>query len=349
MASALTESWLTVLADPCGPNRRLPSRPLRPRALTDLLKLADAHGVLSATVVNLRETHRTEDADRVVRASATGASSGDLLGEALSAAAETLRKRTALCLLIRRQVDELTDALGDRGVPVAVLKGMDFADRLYPDPGLRTFTDADLLVRRPDLDRADEVIRKLDYAPKPTKMKYDSAYGQRSYLPRNRTGGAVEIHWNLVNSPTLRKGVSVGFEDLEFSDRPAGDGGRLTPSPGSLLLIACVHAAASHCFDRLQLLCDVCQAAREAAGEIDADWVARAAQRTGAELALSTALDLAGRILHEPRCGRTASRCGLGTAGGLSRILLTRGVVLRAHARIDSFRRCLFRAMLKRS
>ena len=85
------------------------------------------------------------------------------------------------------------------------------------------------------------------------------------------------------------------------------------------------------------------------AHEIAADWLTRAIRRTGSDLAVSTALHLTGKIFGEGQCSQLRRRLDLSERSGLASLLLTRGVVLRSHARIDSFRRCLFRAMLKRS
>ncbi len=337
----LNTSWLLQMSDPTGADYSALPRPMRSgRSLDDLLGRADAHGVLPAVVRNLRELTRSRGAESILQAGPNDKS----VEESLHAADALLRKRTAVCMLLRRQADELTAALGQR-VPVVVLKGPIFADRLYPHPALRTFTDADLLVRPGDVEAADETIRQLGYRHKDTQMKYAEGYGERAYLADGPAGGAVELHWNLVNSPSLRRGISVEYDDLHITDQADG---RQAISPASLLLIAAVHAAASHSFDRLQLLWDVCLAARGAAGEIDEDWLADAAKRTGASLAVAAALDLSARVLGEPQCNALADRLGLVSRLKPWRVLLTRGVILRGHAWRDSFRRCGFRVLLKK-
>ena len=348
MLSAGVGSWMVALADPCGAKRLLPGRPLSTCALAGLIELSDSHGVLPAVTTNLRQVAQERGAGCVAGASRSEASAQEELDAALEEARQILRKRTAFCLLLRRQVDELAAAFGRRSVSIAVLKGADFADRLYPSAGLRTFRDVDLLVPPEALDEAGVMMQQLGYLPKATAMKYAAGYGEQSYSRQGQPGGVVEVHWNLVNSPTLRRGISAEFGDLQFVNTSADEGGLARPSPASLLLIAAVHAAASHCFDRLQLLCDVRQAARGAAGEIDVDWLAHAIRRTGSDLAVSTALGLTEKILGGDQCSQVRRRLDLSERSRLPSLLLTRGVVLRSHARIDSFRRCLFRAMLKR-
>ena len=98
-----------------------------------------------------------------------------------------------------------------------------------------------------------------------------------------------------MNSPTVRQGLSVTYEDLK--PREAGDPMGDSLSPAVVLLIAAVHAAASHSFDKLQQLCDIAQLARGAAGEIDVPQLSAMTRATCAGLALRAALGLSGRTL----------------------------------------------------
>ena len=138
------------------------------------------------------------------------------------------------------------------------------------------------------------------------------------------------------------------FEDMQFERGSPGQEQPCRFSPASLLLIALVHAGASHCFDRLQWLCDILQAVRRTAGDIDTEWLSGAIARTGSSLAARAGLGLTGAILDEPQCRGLLEKLSLDRRDGLWKLVLTRGVVLRAHAGIDSFRRNLFRTMLKR-
>lgn len=353
-------SWLVVLADPAGPAEsagpagRLPRRPLTADQLPSLWRLADRHGVLASVAANFRKLAERSRPGWPARLGG-GLSDHDLpdhmhdgLDAALAPARRLLLAHAAKSLLIRSQAVELATALAAAGVPATILKGVDFADRLYPVPAWRNFSDVDVLVPRRAIDDADNVLAALGYSRRQVGMKYESGYGQIRFARDQAAAGPVELHWNLINSPALRRSISVGFDDLDLLD-PAGDDWPLPrPSPGSLLLIAAVHASACHCLSKLQLLCDVCQAARGPAGEIDTDALAATARRTGSRFALATALDLAGRLFAAAACRRLARRLALPRAR-LWRILITKGVALRAHATIDSFRRQLFRQMLKRS
>jgi hypothetical protein len=361
-----TQSLLMALSDPCGvasperdklesgfqaaagisvspsfSGRRQTQSPcalgLRPPAskrLGRLLELADWHGVLPAVVQNMKQ---------LIAAASDGWHSFQPEPAAWERAGRQLRLRAVLSLVLRQQARQALVCLEAAGVPAVVLKGSDFADRLYPQPALRPFTDVDLLIPRHALEPARTALRGLGYQPVPARMKHETGYGEESWRRQNGPTGTVELHWDLVNSPALRRAVSVTYQDLQLEMHQ----GRPRPSAAALLLIAAVHGVTGHSLDRLQGLRDVVQAVRGAAGPMDAPWLAQTVRRTGAERAMAFALAVAGRLCREPRCRELKKRLGISRPVWPARLLLSRGVVLRAHARCDSFRRQLLREFLK--
>lgn len=333
MSRRAIHSWLVALADPMATG--VPSgRTLSSEAMKTLLRLAEAHGVLPSVVARLRPLGEQEAAANAFTA-------------LLETARDSLRKYATVTLLIRRQNAELAHAFQQAGLPATLLKGTDFADRLYPSPSLRTFGDADWLIPLDRLDATEKMMASLGYQIKNVAMKYDRGYGERAYIRPQSPGYPVEIHWNLVNSPSIRRGVSVAFEDLQFAEKPHP--GNNLPTPSALLLLAAVHAAASHSFDRLQPLVDILQCVRGAAGAMDTVWLRAAVAKTGAARAMGMALHLTGSVFHETACRRLSAEIGLPGPSWLERRLITPAVVLRAHAKIDSPRRSIFRSRLKRA
>ena len=342
MSAPIREQWLLAMADPAGPRRPLPEGLLRPRELEPLWTAADRHGVLPAVVANLQAVVRDEGLSRVVAGEGAGA---QCLEEMLSAAQERLVSRTGLSLMLRRQLQAILAALSERALPAIVLKGPDFCDRLYPQPALRPFTDIDLLAPPEAVPQMEAALAALGYRPEAVPgRKHEGAYGEQTWRLPDKPAGAVEVHWNLVNSPPLRRRVSVQFADLQLEQA----GGALRPSASSLLAIAAVHGATGHRFDRLQVLCDVCQAARGAAGELDEGWLRDFGQRTGSAEVMATALWLAGEALGEPRCGELRERLFDRLPGTMSRLLLNPQVVLRSRRPLARLRRQLYRELLKR-
>lgn len=325
----MIKSWLPVLADPTGIRHPLPAAVFDATALPVLIETAGRHGVLPAVIRNLKMLQRED----------SGIICGDDLAKVLERGEGLLLQYVANSMHLRRQSDEIIAAMRNEGLPGMVFKGPQFADRLYPAAAMRTFTDIDLLVSESTLPQAEAILVQLGYRQQAVPMKYADGYGETAWTRSTRSAGTVELHWNLVNSPTIRRRVDVRYEDLEISEGEA--------SADSLLLIAVVHAAASHSFDRLGPLIDILQAVRGAAGELDEIWLKQSLAKTGASFCMATALSLTGTLLREPLCGELLERLGL-TGFGLWPVVLPPSLVVSRKSRLAAIRRKLYREGLKR-
>ncbi|NQU75201.1 MAG: nucleotidyltransferase family protein [Planctomycetes bacterium] len=338
MVSAL-KTWLPNLARPDGVER-LPGGPLRLAQLDTVFDRARWHGVLPAALANIRQAAGRFALHRVV---ADCAAEEDLDGPVLAWKPHLVRQ-TGFTLLLRARLGEIAAVLNARGIPHVVLKGPEFADRLYANSALRLFTDLDLMVPLSAADDVAETLTSVGYAlNEPHGRRYAVGYGEQTWCHPDRPVEKVEVHWNLVNSPTLRRGVSVRFENLQL-DGPSLHG---RPTASSLLLIAAVHGATSHAFNRLQLLCDLRQAALGVAGGLDEDWLTETAARTGAALSLAAGLDLCARVFGEPLCRPLLSRLGRIIGRRYARFLLSPAMVVDPPP-LTKLRRQAFRQLLKR-
>ena len=185
----LVEQWLLALGD-VTPRRVRPRRPLAPAQAGELAALAEAHGVLPLVARDM--------------ASAIAPAGGS--GEASNPMPDVQRRvlaGAALSLAVRAGEREVLAEFARRGIAATVVKGSSFADRLYP-PGLRTFRDSDILVPRDRLEAACEVMDQLAYRPVGRQGRHAEPYGQRAFL-RDPGPTLVELHWNLVNSPAMRR------------------------------------------------------------------------------------------------------------------------------------------------
>ena len=327
-------SLLLALSDPRGQVEAVDFAPPSPLKLRRLLELADRHGVLAIVMENFKQLIGQENGpwrffqpDPVV----------------WEWARQRMRQRTGLSLVLRRQALKIITRMQEAGLPAIILKGSDFSDRLYSHPSLRPFTDVDLLIPQRILPETRRVFSESGYQPAAARMKYQTGYGEESWRHTEQSGGTVEIHWNLVNSPSLRRALSVTYEDLQLETHQ----NRPRPSAAATLLIAAVHGVASHGVDRLQVLGDVVQTVRGTAGTLDEAWLTQAIPRTGTDRALATALALAYKMYREPACLDLMKRLGIERRAWPGNLLLSRGVILLAHAVRDSFRRQLLREFLK--
>ena len=333
MRRAVVRTWLAALARPEGPRASAPARPLRLAELRRLCELAEWHGVLPAVLRNCSVAEDAFDAD-----------DPHALDTALDPYRDRLTTQVGFSLMLRGRCAQILRSLSGLDVPHMVLKGPEFADRLYPDPALRLFTDLDLLVPRSAAQSVAAAMGDLGYAAQtPPGLKHAGRYGQQVWTHPDHPLAKVEIHWNLVNSPSLQRRVSVQFEDLQC------DGDRQSPahpSPASLLLIAAVHGATSHAFERLQILCDVRQAAGAAAGGIDDHWLASAARRTGSGLSLAAGLGLAARVFQDATCERLAGSFAQSLRTRAARAILTPAMTTD-RSLLSRLRRQIFRELLK--
>ena len=150
---------------------------------------------------------------------------------------------------------------------------------------------------------------------------------------------------DLVHSPSLRAGIYFQHADL----MAAGDG-RSTDAT-ALLMLAAVHGAAGHQFERLQPLVDVLQAARGAAGSIDVNRLVRVAGDTGSSAAIQTALDLTAELFNEPLARAFADAFRAAPWRGLRRWLVSPSVVLKSQSRHGgrgSWRRRALREIIRK-
>jgi putative nucleotidyltransferase-like protein len=139
-----------------------------------------------------------------------------------------------------RRDEELREGLARLsagGVPFILLKGSGLrAER----PGLagRFQCDVDVLLRREDLGRAEEILAGLGFALDESYLDRDGMLREHFHLGYQRRGATVELHWDVdVASP-------AGFTERlwERSRRLELDGGSCRVlAPEHQLLVACLH------------------------------------------------------------------------------------------------------------
>jgi len=335
------EDWLLALADSERTKPDLASR-LDQRGVELLCGMANLHSVLPAVLQSVERMLREEPASLLLDPNNALA-----VSQALAPLKNRLAQRAAMSMFLSMEAKRLIAELSAAKVDAIILKGFDFATRIYPRPGLRTFGDMDLLIRPADWKTTTDVMTRLGYESHDAILKYADGYAERSWQNPAMPGATVEIHDNLVNSPTIRRGVSVRLEDLPLERGP--DGHWRATSTG-LLLIAAVHAAASHSFEKVQHLCDIAQAARGRAGAIDENILRECAAKTGAGFSLATALDVTTRAFKDPACAELLARLELHWPRHRVRLLVTPAMVVRSQGnrrRWTTWRRRTLRQMLK--
>jgi len=177
-----------------------PSRSLMRR----LLAIARVHGVLGIVVEKLHDLKPK-------------------FPDVWEVSQRSLHAQVAQSIRVRRHGQKALASLSAANVPAVLLKGVDFADALYPNAHLKPTFDVDVLVPR---DRWDDAIIALENCGHVEKMNQaPMAYaagllGERSWIYPGPPVIEVDLHWNLIDLPSYRKQASIEYRDLEWLEGP---------------------------------------------------------------------------------------------------------------------------------
>jgi hypothetical protein len=253
-----------------------------PAGWLQMFSLASLHGVLGILLQNL--AHASVDQECYRRAKIVW------------------RSQWATSLRLRRYGEEALAALASTGVPAGLFKGVDFVDHLYPRPDMRATRDIDIIVPHSRWMDAVAALQQIGY-PRGDEanpgVKYSTAdYGEQNFHLFSANEITIDLHWNLISSPSLRKKRSIQFDDLDWRRIQQASGVFYQCTPVSRLLISSVHATLHHQFDRLLLLCDIREACRQITDD-DVPQLRSLAHRTGTAAAVDLALEVSGRIFQD--------------------------------------------------
>jgi hypothetical protein len=104
----------------------------------------------------------------------------------------------------RRQIKELKEILDPEGIPFILLKGASAMLRLYPQPGLRTFVDLDILISENKVSLFKKAMMKSGYRPLSARNSPEDEELQKfdSHLdPIYKDGSLmIEAHLNILGA-----------------------------------------------------------------------------------------------------------------------------------------------------
>jgi hypothetical protein len=171
-----------------------------------------------------------------------------LRSEAISSLARNLRQVFGL--------KKAAAAFDRSGIPWLCIKGPVIASTLYLDPGLRPFSDIDVVIRLSDFERAyaaliaDGFQPDYEMAPEWQRLRFQEQSQAALYGEGN-----IDLHWELLPSrysfAQAMSGVWERAERVRVLDVLAE-----TPSPNDTLVFLCLHAA-KHEWERLIWLLDI--------------------------------------------------------------------------------------------
>lgn len=247
---------------------------------------------------------------------------------AIRASAKTTLLRT---LFLAQALEEALLALGAEGIPVAVLKGPAIAERYYPEPSLRPYSDIDLLVPLPAHRTALEACVRLGYALAEDRGGVGAAAGGTCESPfeatmfHQQSGIKLDIHYDHLQiglKPRAMDDVWRRSEPWTFHAASA----RIL-ALNDLFLFLCVHLN-KHGFERLIWFKDLDLIARQQGSRLDWQWLAEAARQEGVITSLHYALRLLSKLLDTPLPADALALANAAGSGLFHRLLWREAEVL---------------------
>jgi hypothetical protein len=203
-------------------------------------------------------------------------------------------------LLLARELLRLLSAFTAHGIRAIPFKGPLLAATAYDNLALRQFRDLDILVQRPDILRAKDVLTSLGYQPmNPLAQAQGESYLQsRDYIfVRDDADIRVDLQWQITGTALA---FPLDLEELQERLEPVSLAGiRVFHLPvEDLLLILAVHGC-KHRWERLKWICDVAEVLRR---QPEANWgqLLDRARRVGATRMLALGLFLVNDLLGAP-------------------------------------------------
>jgi hypothetical protein len=211
-----------------------------------------------------------------------------------------------------RRIAPLIGALGAAGLRAVITKGARLALTVYPDIGLRPFTDIDLVVHPRDWPGLKKVIAALGYVPDSkghTRLHPGNRALDWTFAPHFRLGDLlVELHFAYLGLHVPFRSeedfwASVGRIRIDSTDA------RIM-SPEYELCYLCLHAQ-QHSYARLMWLTDIAELGSRA--DIDRDKVARIARREGIGAVVRHSFELVNALWPGTIPRRVVSEFRMGT------------------------------------
>jgi hypothetical protein len=283
--NAVSAEWLTLLecANPNPVPDRLSELLDESQDWPRLLTLADEQGILALLTKRLGGLGEGRGGTRFELVSP----------EIRQQLRDAARARTLFTLSLTAELFRVLDRFATLGIGVLMTKGPVLSARCYGDPGLRQYTDLDLVLRDADVARATEAMMALNYEPKVPLKAIEAGKAPGEYVFSQRgTKLLVELHTERTFRYHPRP---LSVENLFARRALVRFDGHDVPalSTEDELLLICIHGA-KHFWERLMWIADV--AALVSRQSIDWDRAMSAAREVQAQRMLRVGLLLAANV-----------------------------------------------------
>ena len=194
--------------------------------------------------------------------------------------------------LIYTEFKRVIEGLIERHIDVMAMKGIVLAELVYQDIGVRGMSDVDLLIRKQDIQKVDDLLDKLGYSavdPSPFDSlgNGNNYLATRDYRSKKPSHPSFHIHWHIVNSSVPAPyAAKINMDKIWEDALPVNLAGVnvLAMSPHHFLLHLCEHAMrVTHSASQLVYLMDVAALISKYARVLDWQKVIDAGREWGLE------------------------------------------------------------------
>ncbi|NCC52362.1 MAG: hypothetical protein EOM20_14250 [Spartobacteria bacterium] len=152
-------------------------------------------------------------------------------------------------MLFGEQLGDLATLL--KNWPCILLKGIYLIQRVYPDAGLRRFSDIDILVHPEDLPAIDRTLLRAgyrrDHALDVATLMQSTALNSVMYRPPEHGRAPLHVHWHLFNSILPKYRAARLDMDALWARATLWSDGLSGLSDIDLLIHLCEHAVRHSC------------------------------------------------------------------------------------------------------
>ena len=180
--------------------------------------------------------------------------------------------------IVLRELQKILHAFREYGITVVVLKGAALAQTVYQNWAVRPMSDVDVLIRKEEFTKAEDLLGKLDYAPDirlpELKERHLAHYYELGFTKQLAASFNVrcEIHWCLERPS---RSFHIDLDGMWQRAEPAafGDVDALVLCPEDLLLHLCLHTCKHRLTGGFRALCDISETIRHFGPQLNWDEV----------------------------------------------------------------------------
>ena len=133
---------------------------------------------------------------------------------ALSTLRQAWLKTLSRSMVLEQHFRQLAGIANAAGIEMIAMKGIYLSEHLYKKPGLRQYSDIDVLVREADGNRLVELLANAGYRSETVYLsdffeKHSDKRRPVHYPPMIRNGVSVEVHCRLYDDESVYKNVDI--------------------------------------------------------------------------------------------------------------------------------------------